>query len=104
MVEFIEFKGKKFPFIYNYYALSRLRSHGENLDETLYPEYFVFYCIEAGCFEMDIPFTIKKGDEEVEFTPKDAAFLIGKVGLDYIFKLKDKFENAAKEGEKKMKE
>jgi hypothetical protein len=91
MCEWIEYKGKKYPFIYNYYAISRLQGSKNSANNAEIFESMVYYAIEAGCEEMDIPFTVTKGGVEKEFTLKDAAFLIGKLTPDYINGLLAKF-------------
>lgn len=93
MVEYVEYKGKKYPFVYDYYAISMLQGKVDEVKENELFSYLVYYSLESGCNEMDVPFTITKAGKEVDFTVKDATFLIGKVGVDKIIEIKKKFED-----------
>ncbi len=103
MVEWIEYKGQKFPFVYNYYAMSNSIGRKDKIDEEKLLDHLVFYAIEAGCEEMDKPFTIKKGGEERELTVKDVGFMIGKLGPNVFndFIVKHRGEATQDEGGKK---
>jgi len=103
MVEWIEYKGQKFPFVYNYYAMSNSIGRKDKIDDEKLLDHLVFYSIEAGCEEMDKPFTIKKGDKEVDLTVKDAGFIIGKVTPDYINGLILKFRGKEEDEDGKKK-
>ena len=91
MVEYVEYKGQRYPFVYDYYAMSRMQGIKDEVKENELFDYLVYYSIESGCNLVDQPFTIKKGDKECEFTPKDAAFLIGSVGVEKIISMRDQF-------------
>ena len=106
MVEFIKYRGQEFPFVYNYYVISRLKKVSKEISEEEMFEHMLYYGIEAGCWEKDIEMNIEKGGKVRPLTPKDCAFIIADIGIEKVNELIKSAiggDNSNQEDKKKLK-
>lgn len=106
MITYIEYKGQKLPFIYNYYAESRLLideqenylNKGKELNRFHQIELTFFYGLEMGHEEKNIPFVLTRKDEEGKditkpFTKRDATFLVASIGFEKALEILQMFDS-----------